>query len=133
MRPDTIRHPARIACAIAALTLLAGCSGGRGLAWPFGSRDSAVATPAPGTPVPSNDPVVVFAARAQPGTQDRVTLADGQPATLRLVRVYHSANGRECREVMVNAGMAERQRVVCAANGGWTEARPLLRGGAGRP
>jgi putative hemolysin len=127
----------RVAClsALVALGLLGGCARVQPASlWPFGSRGTAPATAgtaAPAAAAASSDPVVAFAARAQPGASDRVTLADGQPATVQLARSYHSANGRECREVRVTAGMAERARVVCAAEGGWVEARPLLRGGGG--
>lgn len=61
-------------------------------------------------------------------------LANGQSARVRLVRAYNAASGRECREVLVGAGVAERSRLVCAADAGvWAEARPLLGGGATRP
>jgi hypothetical protein len=127
--------PARILRAACALGLAAGlgaCAGG-GPSW-FG-RGAATA-PAVSNPnvVASSDPVVVFAASAQPGAGNRVTLPNGQAATVRLVRSYHSANGRECREVLVGGGIAERQRLVCATENGWAEVRPLLRGGgAARP
>jgi hypothetical protein len=126
-----------------ALGLLGGCARGNpGLsfvnAWPFGSG-AGTAAAAPGAPavVASDDPVIVFAARAQPGQQDRVTLPGGQSATVRLVRAYAAASGRECREVVVGSGLGERSRLLCNGEGGWAEARPLLRGGAfssaGRP
>ncbi len=76
------------------------------------------------------DPVVAFAASAAPGQQTGVVLAGGQPAVVKLVRVYNAASGRECREVAVTSGGVERARLVCAGpNGTWAEARPLLRGG----
>lgn len=82
----------------------------------------------------STDPLVVWAGRAQPGAVERVTLADGQTAQVRMVRAYNAASGRECRELLVGSGMVERARLVCAVPGGWVEARPLLRGGgAARP
>jgi hypothetical protein len=54
---------------------------------------------------------------------------------VRLLRSYHAASGRECREVLVGAGAAARTELVCQAEGGsWSAARPLLRGGGtGRP
>lgn len=115
---------------LAAATGLGGCSG----------QDLAnrlqFSTPRPATaataPVPSNDAVLAFAARARPGQDERVTLESGQTATVRVVRSYHAASGRECREVMVGTGLEERQRLVCAAETGWADARPLLRGGAGQ-
>ncbi|MGG5812505.1 hypothetical protein [Falsiroseomonas sp. CW058] len=125
----------RPATALFALALLGACARGQQASfWPFGGRGAADPAAAAAVPAVPGDPVVAFAARAQPGTSDRVTLPGGQAATVRLVRAYHSANGRECREVRVAAGLAERARIVCAAEGGWAEARPLLRGGgATRP
>jgi len=123
----------RTLCAALALGLLAGCGAGSGgLRSPFGAGRSA--TPAAATPIPpSNDPVIAYAARALPGQEGRVTLAGGQSATVRVVRAYIAASGRECREVLVGAGLAERTRLVCAAETGWADARPLLRGGGGGP
>ncbi|NKE43230.1 hypothetical protein HB662_00465 [Roseomonas frigidaquae] len=109
------------------LVALTGCArlGAEGL----GSR----ATPVASAPA-SSDPLVVWAGQAQPGAVDRVTLANGQTAQVRLVRAYYAASGRECREMLVGAGMVERSRLVCAVPGGWVEARSLLRGGgAARP
>ncbi|MGX9962100.1 DVU3141 family protein [Roseomonas sp. F4] len=122
------RAPGRALLAMAALLALAGC--GRGGEGVF-SNAAVTARPA----VVSSDPVVIFASRAQPGATERLTLADGQAAQVRLVRTYYAASGRECRELRVDAGMAERSRLICAApEGGWVEARPLLRGGgAARP
>ncbi|NKC33036.1 DVU3141 family protein [Falsiroseomonas selenitidurans] len=108
---------------------LSGCARGLGsLAGPT------AAAPASAPAVPA-DPVVAFAGRARPGAAERLTLADGQTAQVRLVRAYNAASGRECRELLVGAGMVERSRLVCATpDGSWAEARPLLRGGgAGRP
>lgn len=127
----------RLVLGLAALTLLGACAGrGPSLSWPSFGRGATQAQPASpaSLPVPAGDPVLAFAATAQPGAADRITLPGGQPASIRLVRAYHSANGRECREVLVAAGMAERSRIVCAGETGWVEARPLMRGGAtGRP
>lgn len=113
---------------VMALLAVAGCArlGGDGLG------GGAVA---PGVAALPADPIVAFAGRARPGAQDRVVMADGQVAQVRLVRAYNAASGRECRELLVGSGMVERARLVCATgNGGWAEARPLLRGGgAGRP
>jgi len=94
-----------------------------------GSRLAPAATAAVST-----DPVVIWAGQAQPGAMQRVTLANGQVAQVRMVRAYNAASGRECRELLVGSGMVERPRLVCAVPGGWVEARPLLRGGgAARP
>jgi hypothetical protein len=112
-------------CGLALLLLLGACG-----SMPFGARNAAApaASAPPGTVV-GNDPVVAFAAQAQPGSSDRIVLAGGQPASVRVTRAYISANGRECREVAVGSGMSERQRLVCATEAGWAEVRPLLRGG----
>jgi hypothetical protein len=89
----------------------------------------------PAAPPPPTDPVVAFAAQAQPGSESRILLADGQSTTARLARSYSAASGRECREVMLGTGAGQHSRLVCQAeNGGWVATRPLLRGGAtGRP
>jgi hypothetical protein len=109
------------------LLLLPGC-GGAG--WSLGGAGRNAAASAPAATVTS-DPVAAFAASAQPGSQQQVILAGGQSANVRLVRSYQAASGRECREVLVGSGMAERSQVVCTAGGGaWEPARPLLRGGA---
>jgi len=80
------------------------------------------------------DPIAAFAAGAMPGAQSRIVLSDGQPANVRLVRRYHAASGRECREVLVGAGMSQRAQLVCQGESGWASARPLLPGAAaGRP
>jgi hypothetical protein len=115
--------------ALVALLAVAGCAR-------LGGEDLAGGTAvAPGVAAASSDPIVLFAGRARPGAQERLVLADGRSAQVRLVRAYNAASGRECRELLVGSGMAERPRLVCATgNGGWAEARPLLRGGgAGRP
>jgi hypothetical protein len=87
-----------------------------------------------GAPVPIEDPVVMFAASALPGTEDTVLLpGTGQSARVRLVRAYAAASGRECREVQVATGGGARSRLLCRAGEGWREARPLLREGSARP
>ncbi|MCX8134889.1 MAG: hypothetical protein N3D18_13115 [Roseococcus sp.] len=71
------------------------------------------------------DPLAAFAASAAPGATGVV---EGQPA--RLVRVYHAASGRECREVLLGTGLAQRAAVACRQpDGSFVSARPLLRGG----
>jgi hypothetical protein len=76
------------------------------------------------------DPLVAFAASAQPGIETVVAMPNsGRNARVRLLRAYNAASGRECREVLVGAGVDERSRVVCQMDGQWAEARPLLRGG----
>ena len=91
-----------------------------------GQRAAIMAAP----PAPT-DPVVAFAAQAQPGTESRILLAGGQSTTARLARSYSAASGRECREVLLGTGAAQQSQLVCQAeHGGWVTTRPLLRGGA---
>ncbi|MBL6453867.1 hypothetical protein JMJ55_00945 [Belnapia sp. T6] len=79
--------------------------------------------------LPPSDPMVAFAATARPGAE---TMVGG--ARVRLLRAYHAASGRDCRELLVGSGMGERSRLVCEAEGQWAEARPLLgSGGMQRP
>ena len=94
-----------------------------------------VASAAPATAAAPTDPVVAFAAAAQPGMESVVTMpGSGGTARVRLLRAYYAASGRDCREVLVGAGLDERSRLVCQADGQWAEARPLLRsGGVRRP
>jgi hypothetical protein len=82
----------------------------------------------PGLPLPgvaggaaaaAGDPVALFAAGGSPGG-----------AGMRLGRTYHAASGRECREVLLGGGMAERAQVVCRQpDGSFASTRPLLQGG----
>lgn len=107
----------RLAALLGGLALLGACA----------------ATPQPpvaSAPAVPQDPLAAFAAQATPGAQGRVTLPDGQPATVRLARSYHAASGRECREVLVGTGLGQRSQLVCQGEGGnWAATRPLLRGG----
>jgi hypothetical protein len=124
------------ALALLSLATLGGCArGGASMqgVWPF-SRDGAAPAAAAAAAAPA-DPLAAFAARARPGARESVTLADGQPATVSLARSYNAASGRECRELLVGSGLAERSRLFCATpGGGWAESRALLRGGGvGRP
>jgi hypothetical protein len=133
MKQDTLlrgrRHavcrragPAVRALAICGLLVLAAC----GRAGEPGQAGAAQAA-APAMPA---DPIVAFAATARPGAESRIVLTDGRPASVRLLRSYHAASGRECREVAVGTGTAQSAQLVCAAEGGtWVAARPLLRGG----
>jgi hypothetical protein len=115
-------RPARWVALLAA-TMLAACAGDGGL---FGGSGGGSA--APRQVVAPSDPVVAWAATAAPGTETRLTV-DGQPTTVAVRRAYISANGRECRELSVGMGTVLRNRLVCNAETGWVEARPLLRGG----
>ena len=115
-----------------ALGLLAAAACG-GCAGPFARgggappADAAAVSPAP------SDPVAAFAASAVPGSETVAVLPEaGGSARLRLLRSYNAASGRECREVLIGAGLAERTRLVCRQDGGgWVPARPLLSGGGG--
>ena len=50
---------------------------------------------------------------------------------MRLGRTYYAASGRECREVLLGGGMAERAQVACRQpDGTFASTRPLLQGGA---
>jgi hypothetical protein len=113
------------AVTLLAVVLLGGCAAGAP-----GQRAAI-----PAAPPPPTDPVAAFAAQAQPGSEARILLADGQSTTARLARSYSAASGRECREVLLGTGAAQHSRLVCQAeNGGWVATRPLLRGGiTGRP
>ncbi|MFC3125388.1 DVU3141 family protein [Pseudoroseomonas globiformis] len=85
-------------------------------------------------PIPA-DPLAAFAARAQPGQVEDVSPSPGAaPVTVRLVRAYNAASGRECRELSVGY-RAARPALYCDDPAtGWGAARALLRGGAvGRP
>lgn len=115
-----------IAATLLAVVVLGGCAGGR--------PGQQAAVPA-AAPPPPTDPIMAFAAQAQPGAESRILLADGQSTTARLARSYSAASGRECREVLLGTGAGQHSRLVCQTeNGGWVAARPLLRGGAtGRP
>lgn len=79
--------------------------------------------PVPGVPR-APDAIAAFAASAEPGA---VGTVGGERA--RLVRAYNAASGRECREVLLGFGGAERSAVACReADGTFVSSRPLLRG-----
>jgi hypothetical protein len=106
---------------LAGLLLLGGCDSS------ILGGQPAVSSAAPAVPA---DPLVAFAAQAAPGTERRVVLVDGSPALVRLTRSYYAASGRECRELLVGSGMAQRVQLVCSGDdGAWNTARPLLPGG----
>jgi uncharacterized protein (DUF3084 family) len=110
------------------LTLLvAGCARSQLPAWPFGRTAQPPAAAAPQAPS-SDDPVIAYVATARPGDQAQVTLPNGASASVRVVRAYNAASGRECRETLVGTGNAEQVRLICGGDAGWADARPLLRG-----
>ncbi len=116
-----------------ALGLLAVAAGGCANPFAVGSRTARPVDTA-ASPLSSADPVAAFAASATPGSETVAVLPEaGGSARLRLLRSYAAASGRECREVLIGTGLAERTRLVCRDDGGWTPARPLLRGGGARP
>ena len=79
------------------------------------------------------DPIAAFAAEPPAGGQAQVFLADrNETATLRLVRQYAAASGRECREVRVTQRAGDNLRLYCRAGAGWIEARPLIAQTVGR-
>ena len=84
-------------------------------------------------PRPILDPVAAFAADPPTGAQAQVFLADrNETVTLRLVRQYAAASGRECREVRVSQRGEDSLRLYCRAGSGWIEARPLIAHTVGR-
>lgn len=112
------------------LAVLSGC-GMRMPSLPSFTPEPALASAIPLAPAPilPTDPVSAFAAAAQPGQEGTVTLEGGVTERARLARVYNAASGRECREVVLGSGVAERARVACRqADGSFAAARPLLRG-----
>ncbi len=109
---------------VVALLLLAGCDSPA-----VTDAGAAPATTAAAVAPPPSDPLLAFAASASPGAESVV-----QGQRVRVGRAYAAASGRECRELLVGSGIGERSAVVCNDPvGGWTHARPLLRGsGPGR-
>lgn len=109
---------------VAALLLVAGCDNPA-----VTDAGAAPATTAAAVAPAPADPLLAFAASASPGVESVV-----QGQRVRVGRAYAAASGRECRELLIGSGIGERSAVVCNDPvGGWTHARPLLRGsGAGR-
>ncbi|MDW8445054.1 MAG: DVU3141 family protein [Acetobacteraceae bacterium] len=117
-----VRRPVLVCVAIAGL---GGCAQTAGF-WP-GFRGGGP-PPTATTPAVPADPVLAFAGSANPGAAGTVATSDGV-RQVRLVRSYHAASGRECREVAVERpGGAEERRLACAASGGWEWAAPLITG-----
>jgi hypothetical protein len=102
-----------------ALLLLAGCG-------VFGENTGA-ADQSAAPPSRILDPIAAFAAEPPGNGQAQVFLADrNETVTLRFVRQYAAASGRECREVRVTQRGGDNQRLYCRAGAGWIEARPLI-------
>jgi hypothetical protein len=94
--------------------------------------DGGTTQPVSSAAVAVMDPVAAFAASAAPGSETVSVLPEtGGSARLRLLRSYNAASGRECREVLIGTGLAERSRLLCRHEGNWAAARPLLSGGGG--
>lgn len=109
----------KLAAALGGVLILAGCAGQAG-----DSPDVAPVARAP-------DAIALFAASATPGSEGQVTIPEtGQRVSVRLIRAYAAASGRECREVAVGGA---RTRLICRIDGGWIEARPLVAAQSGRP
>jgi hypothetical protein len=110
------------------LMLTAGCEGLGGSL--EGDQQAAVPAAAGRTA----DPVVAFAAASSRGAETTIVLPEtGQAARLRVVESYAAASGRECRVVaIVGGGGPDRTRTICGDPVyGWSDVRPLLRGGGG--
>jgi hypothetical protein len=79
------------------------------------------------------DPIASFAADPPTEAQAQLFLADrNETVTLRMVRQYAAASGRECREVRVSQRGGDSLRLFCRAGAGWIEARPLIAQTVGR-
>ena len=123
--PDYGRLCRGMCMALLVLVPLVGCSGTGGV----GGQGDATAAP-PGRIL---DPIAAFAADPPPSGQGQVFLPErNEPVTLRFVRQYSAASGRECREVRVAQRTGETARLFCRAGPGWIEARPLLAETVGR-
>jgi hypothetical protein len=95
-----------------------------------GAGPAAATAVALGARAVPDDPLLAFVAGAGPGSE---SIVNGE--RVRVARAYAAASGRECREILVGAGVGERSALVCQDPlAGWMHARPLLRGsGLGRP
>jgi hypothetical protein len=123
------RWRARLAALLSAATL-AGCAArGAGPAEPLTGTNAA---PAPAVAA-TLDPLAAFVAAATPGSEAVVPLPGGQAERVRLQRAYAAASGRECREVLIGTGLAERSSLLCREGAAWVPARPLLKGGTRVP
>jgi len=117
--PDYGRLDRGMFMALLVLVPLVGCSGTGGV----GGHGDVAAAP-PGRIL---DPIAAFAADPPPNGQGQVFLPErNEPVTLRFVRQYSAASGRECREVRIAERSGETVRLFCRAGAGWIEARPLI-------
>lgn len=126
---ELARAPALLPILFAA-AMLPGCAT---LAPEAGGRPPPPAAAAAPAAAGRQDPFAAFAATASPGAEAVLPLpGTGQAERVRLQRSYVAASGRECRELLIGSGMAERSALLCREEGGgWVPARPLLKGGAG--
>jgi len=121
MSSEASRARNRLTKGLALLSLVAvsGCGGVAGVG---GQTDVG-----PSAPNRILDPIAAFAAEPPGNGQAQVFLADrNETVTLRFVRQYAAASGRECREVRVTQRGGDNQRLYCRAGAGWIEARPLI-------
>ena len=95
------------------------------------ARDHATASHPMTVDLPaSGDVVANFVTQANTRDEAQVVLADGRTATLRMVRQYFAASGRDCREVLMRTGSAQNLRLACKADDGtWVSTPSLLGGG----
>lgn len=128
-----MRFPTTLPAALtAAALLLAGCGGSIPGSAVFSALSSpAVPPPAGATlaaPVTPSDPLAAFAMATPAGGRGSISV-NGIAQPVRVMRVYHAASGRECREIVLGAGSAERAQLVCSdPESGMRLTPPLLRG-----
>lgn len=117
LRPNQVL----IATLFIGIIVLSGCN----------ARDHATASHPVTVDLPaSGDVVANFVRQANTKDEAQVLLADGRTATLRMVRQYFAASGRDCREVLMRTGSAQNLRLACKADDGtWVSTPSLLGGG----
>jgi hypothetical protein len=116
---------------------MAGCDSLPALTFGDGASTAAAASQSAAPPAiaapATQDPLGTFAAAAGPGSETVLSLPGGGTQRVRVQRTYFAASGRECRELLLGAGMGERSTLVCQdETGAWVAARPLLGSGGGR-
>lgn len=118
----------RLTCLAAPLLVALALPGCGALSGAGGSQAAAASIAVPQRPM---EPLAIFASRAREGEQSVLAPAPGAvPVRVQVVRSYHAASGRPCRELAVGSGGTTRPALYCEEPGGWAAARPLLRGGA---